>query len=188
MDAALDLFARHGFDATSVRMIARAAGVRESALYHHFKDKASLLVDMVQLISQRRSENMAQLLADTVGQDLHSVLEHLVAQIARVMRSDKPRKFVQMMMLSGASEATTQVRGKLGEGGAEQLSEFFRALQKRKLVRKELDPRMVAHWFFMPLFTAFYSPFSPDQALFSEAALRRLLAQHVAILARGIGV
>ena len=32
LDTALELFAEHGFHATSIRAIARAVGVRESAL------------------------------------------------------------------------------------------------------------------------------------------------------------
>ena len=33
---ALDLFSERGFDGTSIRDIARAVGIRESALYKHF--------------------------------------------------------------------------------------------------------------------------------------------------------
>lgn len=40
--AALDLFAEKGFHGTSVRDIARAVGVRESALYNHFENKDAI--------------------------------------------------------------------------------------------------------------------------------------------------
>ena len=43
MDAALELFAQQGFHGTGLRDIARAVGVRESAIYHHFAGKESLL-------------------------------------------------------------------------------------------------------------------------------------------------
>lgn len=42
LDAGLDLFARHGFAGTSMRMLARAAGLRESSLYNHFAGKDDL--------------------------------------------------------------------------------------------------------------------------------------------------
>lgn len=42
MDAALELFAQHGFTGASMRMLARAAGLRESSIYNHFAGKDDL--------------------------------------------------------------------------------------------------------------------------------------------------
>ncbi len=39
---ALDLFARNGFEGTSIRDIAEAAGLTKPALYYHFQDKEAL--------------------------------------------------------------------------------------------------------------------------------------------------
>lgn len=43
LDAALELFARHGYEATSVRMIAGAAGVSQGLMYNYFGGKDDLL-------------------------------------------------------------------------------------------------------------------------------------------------
>jgi AcrR family transcriptional regulator len=40
---AIDCFALHGYQGTTIDMIARAAGVTKGALYYHFKDKEDLL-------------------------------------------------------------------------------------------------------------------------------------------------
>jgi TetR/AcrR family transcriptional regulator, acrAB operon repressor len=42
LDAALDLFSRHGYGATSVRDIAEAAGISTGNVYHHFPDKEAI--------------------------------------------------------------------------------------------------------------------------------------------------
>ena len=42
LDAALDLFAEKGFFGTSLRDVAAAVGVRESALYNYFPSKNAL--------------------------------------------------------------------------------------------------------------------------------------------------
>ncbi|KJS16946.1 MAG: TetR family transcriptional regulator [Peptococcaceae bacterium BRH_c4b] len=42
LKASIELFAARGYDAVSVRDIARAAGVTESALYKHFKGKEDM--------------------------------------------------------------------------------------------------------------------------------------------------
>ena len=47
MDVAIDCFAHHGYQATSIDRIARAAGVTKGALYYHFKDKEELLFEAV---------------------------------------------------------------------------------------------------------------------------------------------
>lgn len=43
MVAAIDCFAHHGYQGTSIDRIARAAGVTKGAIYYHFKDKEDLL-------------------------------------------------------------------------------------------------------------------------------------------------
>ena len=43
MDAAIDLFSQKGYDAVSIRDIARAVGIRESSIYNHFKGKEDIM-------------------------------------------------------------------------------------------------------------------------------------------------
>lgn len=45
LEAALDLFERQGFEATTVAQIAKAAGVTEMTFYRHFAAKERLVVD-----------------------------------------------------------------------------------------------------------------------------------------------
>lgn len=47
LDAALELFAEKGYFGASLRDIARAVGVRESALYHYFSSKEALFEELV---------------------------------------------------------------------------------------------------------------------------------------------
>jgi AcrR family transcriptional regulator len=42
-DVSLDLFSQKGFDAVSVREIARTVGIRESSIYNHYKNKEAIL-------------------------------------------------------------------------------------------------------------------------------------------------
>lgn len=47
LEAALDLFATHGFAGTSMRQIAAAVGMRASSLYNHFDGKAAILSALI---------------------------------------------------------------------------------------------------------------------------------------------
>jgi AcrR family transcriptional regulator len=53
---ALELFAEHGYEATSLREIAERLGVTKAALYYHFKSKdeiiASLMADQLAMVEQ----------------------------------------------------------------------------------------------------------------------------------------
>ena len=42
-DVSIDLFSQKGFDAVSVREIAREVGIRESSIYNHYKSKEAIL-------------------------------------------------------------------------------------------------------------------------------------------------
>ena len=46
LDAAAGLFARHGYEGTSVRMIGAEVGLGAGALYHHIGSKEDLLADI----------------------------------------------------------------------------------------------------------------------------------------------
>ena len=46
--AALDRFARYGYDATGVAEICRAAGVSKGAFYHHFPSKQAAFLESVE--------------------------------------------------------------------------------------------------------------------------------------------
>src|SRR5262252_7524472 len=47
MTAAIDSFARLGYQGTSIDRIAREAGVTKGAVYYHFRDKEELLFEAV---------------------------------------------------------------------------------------------------------------------------------------------
>jgi len=48
LNAALELFATHGYAGTSIRQLARAVGVRESSLYNHFDGKAAIYAALIE--------------------------------------------------------------------------------------------------------------------------------------------
>lgn len=48
LDAALDSFARYGYDATSVSQICRRADVTKGGFYHHFPSKQALFLELLE--------------------------------------------------------------------------------------------------------------------------------------------
>ena len=61
LDAALDLFAEKGFFGTSLRDVAAAVGVRESALYNYFASKDALFEALLAAHQHSKIERLAPL-------------------------------------------------------------------------------------------------------------------------------
>ncbi|MFO7169415.1 MAG: TetR/AcrR family transcriptional regulator [Chloroflexota bacterium] len=60
MEAALLLFSQHGYDQTSVRMIAQQAGVSQGLMYNYFASKEELLVEIFRASMRDVRESFAQ--------------------------------------------------------------------------------------------------------------------------------
>lgn len=49
LNAALDLFSVHGYEATSIAQIADAVGIRKASLYSHFSSKQEILDELIKV-------------------------------------------------------------------------------------------------------------------------------------------
>ncbi|MDB5987859.1 MAG: hypothetical protein JWR16_2912 [Nevskia sp.] len=79
LDAALDVFFRHGFEASSMEGIARAASVAKITLYRHFETKEQLFVEVARRAQLRVRSSLA-FMVDTrapLEQVLRKIIETL---------------------------------------------------------------------------------------------------------------
>jgi len=71
LDTALDMFSKRGFSAVSVRDISYAVGVKESALYRHFKNKQDVFDTLVECYLKRSDSyfnNIGVLFSDDMAE------------------------------------------------------------------------------------------------------------------------
>ncbi|MEO1537180.1 MAG: TetR/AcrR family transcriptional regulator [Pseudomonadota bacterium] len=61
------LFAKHGYEGVSMRDIAGSVGIRQSAIYNHFKSKQHLLVDLMFSHMERLLEAMRASVSTSTG-------------------------------------------------------------------------------------------------------------------------
>src|SRR5262249_2938265 len=96
LTAAIDCFARHGYQGTSIARIAREAGVTKGALYYHFRDKEDLLFAAV---TERVGEFERKVLRD-VGptRDALTTLRRVVDACFFHARSPTPPRFTIPLM------------------------------------------------------------------------------------------
>ena len=95
MNAARVLFAQHGFDATSTLQIARAAGVSEGILFHHFGSKKGLFVALAEEFAQSAS-------ATVMPEDAVELTEDFIVRSAFDFADANPALYD--MMAKGSAE------------------------------------------------------------------------------------
>jgi AcrR family transcriptional regulator len=86
--AAVDLFADHGFDATSVSQVINRAGVAKGGFYHHFASKQDLLYAVYGQLIDRQLEGMQRILAERrpPAETLRALIADLVETTAASAR------------------------------------------------------------------------------------------------------
>jgi AcrR family transcriptional regulator len=62
MAAAVKLFAEYGYHASPLRDIARLAGIQAASIYHHYPNKQSLLVEIMETYMQQLNSDLERIL------------------------------------------------------------------------------------------------------------------------------
>ena len=84
LSAAIDLFARQGYDGTSVAQVINAAGVAKGGFYHHFASKESLLYEVYGDLITRQLAGLDAILGQQLpaAQTLRAIIVDLVESTA----------------------------------------------------------------------------------------------------------
>lgn len=151
LGAALELFAEKGYFGTSLRDIARAVGVRESALYHYFTSKEALFEE---LVFERRPEWLLRIegLLDEPTTDVRALLEQVASVILEHFATLRQRKLFRILMSDGLRLARA---GRINFFDRAAPGHDFLPRLMDKLVRegwlRPADPDMLAMEFFAAL-------------------------------------
>lgn len=87
LEQATLLFSNHGFDGTSMRMIARASGITEAAIYRHFDNKSHLYEEVIR--AKARCHQIDQLHEDcTPSEDVEGLLSRIAQHILELAARD----------------------------------------------------------------------------------------------------
>lgn len=103
LEAALDLFSQSGFAGTSMRQIARAVSVRESALYHHFSSKADILEALLDELGPGRSKQLDGLDVAHIVSELggEKALRLLARSMVALWATPSEQKLARLILAEG---------------------------------------------------------------------------------------
>jgi AcrR family transcriptional regulator len=151
LDAALDLFADKGYFGTSLREIAQAVGVRESAFYNYFESKEALFIALLETAREYRTEQWAAFLAEPIT-DARSTLERLSTRVLDFFREPQQQRLFLIFMSDGmrlARQGHIDLVERMTSGTAP-----FQDLMRRLIADGSLrprDPELLAMEFMGPL-------------------------------------
>lgn len=183
---ALDLFSEKGFDGVSVREIAKKVGVRESALYKHFKSKQEILIKIVEKMSLQVHDvyKKAQV-PEALGNDIVSLYKsisekklcQMVWNVFQTFTGDTElAKFRRLLFREKNDKKFSKYYNEFFlDGVIQNQADVFSKLIKAGFFKKQ-DARVMAVQFYGPILFLFQKS---DCEIESEEAIKKLLFAHI---------
>jgi AcrR family transcriptional regulator len=114
LDAALDVFQRHGYEGASMDAIAAAAGVSKPVLYDCFAGKQELFTELLTREEERvMSQITAAIPATPDADDIEGVLTRGLAAFLRTVE-ESPRTYRVILLGEGGANAAVERRVRRG--------------------------------------------------------------------------
>jgi len=154
LKTSLKLFSSKGYKATTVRDIAGAMGVKQSALYNHFKNKDEILET---LISNLTSSAIVTLFEDNDAKAENKQGKALLASIATTFKligfdGQNEALYKLLMQEIFRNERIREIYNEhFYQDNVKKLSGLFFGMMQEELI-KSSDPLLLANEFFAPLF------------------------------------
>ncbi len=164
-EKALDYFSNNGYAGASIRQIARAVGIRESAIYNHFKSKEEIFLA---ILSDYKSKSLStKILSDELLDELDNpekFLQDFARRLVEFWNTPREKKFIRLLLM----EQFTKV-GQVELSITEYVNELraicrliFSEMVKNNIAKK-YDPEILAEQFTAPLFLIRTEHLSKDE-------------------------
>ena len=143
LDAAANLITRYGYEKTTVSDIAREAGISKGAIYLHYSSKEALFESLLKREMRRyRREWLEAFEADPRGGTLGGLYKAILSSLDRnpfvaAMLSQDSRVFGNYVRRPGNVVRTRKHMS--------MRQEIIANLQEAGVIRRDVDPRIVAH-------------------------------------------
>lgn len=182
MGAAIDCFATHGYQGTTIDRIARAAGVTKGALYYHFKDKEDLLFAAVR--DRVGDFERRVVTAVTPIEDAAKVLRQIADSCLFVATRNNHRRFLLTLMVEAIdsnADLACQFREMMGRFRAF-VAGIIKVGQKQGDFRFDVEPEIAAQVLIAGIMGAEIQHYQDAEAVDLEEVMSGLMDQTLAWL------
>ncbi|HEU4665187.1 MAG TPA: helix-turn-helix domain-containing protein [Dokdonella sp.] len=188
LDAALACYVRDGIAATSLRAIAREAGVTPALLHYYFGDAAQLRQAVVEERVLPAIASLRSMLP--LGGDVAAVVAAFVGGVGAVVERYPwlPALWVREVLCEGGALRDV-VLTRIAPQIPQALAAKFAQAQREGTLNPDLDPRLlVVSMMGLTLFPAASAPIWRSLFQASDIGADTLRAHTIALLDRGLGV
>jgi AcrR family transcriptional regulator len=183
--AALGLFADKGFDATTTRRLARAAGVSEALLFKHFPTKRALYRAILEYKLQE-AEQALPLDDSLLSLDDEEFFLHIASHLMR--RVDADDAFCRLMLRSAMDGHDLALRFRRARSGRllDLMEKKIRMRCEREGVKPVVDPSLSARIFSGMILSAMLNRRIFREEVISRTSLKDLSQALVRVFLQGI--
>ena len=193
-DVSLDLFSQRGFDAVSVREIAREVGIRESSIYNHYKNKEAILDSIIdyfmsELQQSGPPEEEGDLLMDQGPEVFFEVGARIYIEHINTPKMEKIWRLVSIEMYHN-EKIRNFYKKELLEAPINIWEATFTKMIEKGLI-KPFNPRTLAYEYFSfaiyLFFEYFVLKYDEDIDSFMDLALEKM-TNHAEFMLRAIKI
>ena len=144
LEIIVQVFTDHGYDASSLEMIAKRLGLSKSAVYHHFSSKA----EMLDIALERALGELERVFDEAQAQEGSAVarIRHIVRE-AVLVACERRQYLTLLLRLHGNSEVELRALERRRALTA-RLRDIFEAACDEGSLRDDLDPGLAARFTF----------------------------------------
>jgi len=154
LKVALKLFSTKGYKATTVRDIAGEIGIKQSALYNHFKNKDEILETLISDLTTSAIANIFDNNDAKMAQKTPKSLLMGIATTFKLLSFDGQNEALYRLLMQELfrnEKVRLIYNEQFYQENVKKLSTiFFNMMQEEKIISS--DPLLLAHEFFSPLF------------------------------------
>lgn len=193
-DVSLDLFSKKGFDAVSVREIAREVGIRESSIYNHYHNKESILDAIIDYFkSELNQSGLPEEEAEALmEQDPEVFFEIGTRAYINQINTPKMEKIWRLVSIETYHNQKIRefFKKELLEDAISIWEDVFQIMMEKNMI-KPLNPRTLAYEYFSFIIFLFFEYFvlkyDEDFDSFMDLAMKRM-GNHTEFLLEAIKV
>jgi AcrR family transcriptional regulator len=145
LDTAESLFSQKGFDGTSVRDIAEAAGINTAMISYYFGSKEKLMEE----IFERKSLNIKEKVANLLKDDSLNPLEKMYSLVDMYIEGILSRKTFHRILLCeqiiNQNPSIITMLDKMKTKNSEYINDLIRLGQRKGLFKKNIDIPMMTN-------------------------------------------
>ena len=179
----LKLLRIHGYKGTTTRLLAEAAQVNEVTIFRHFGNKKNILTEAVKELSY--TPNLQKIVHEDIIWDLNTDLYLISKRYLDFLESIEDLVLISIREAEEFPEINQQVAEIPAEMG-KLLGDYLLEMQKKRLIRSDIDTQAQAMNFILINFGYFLSNsrFGNDHLSSKE----QYLTQSILLFSRGLGI